>query len=442
MPDRVNGASGRLKAWGAVGALALVTACALVFTATRLARVAHAGTPPTVASNRLLAQSVARKLLDEAVLPAGARQVSADPGLGPWLSGPPGTPATALVTDVHRFWRVPGDPQTVIDWITSHRPAGLSPGGTSTGGLHGKTVYWGVTFNRPAIAGRVSQPQLSFGVTAAAGGGAAVRADAIAVSIIPRPAGDSVPAGVRSVGVFVDRYGGRAFPAASVSARRTVARLVAWADSRQLRQPGDATACPEIGPSTRVVDLRFRAARGGRATPLARVVEDACGGLEFFIHGRRETGLEEGTTLRDMLWRLHALPVCGPQQLAASATRVTRTPAPVQEEVELRFRNASSRVCALKGFGRLALRGSAGRQSGSHIVDARFPGEVVLLTPGDSAAIDLSWSAAGPSCPGTSVPTVDVILPGLKGHFEVPVGSSTQPVAPCGAITAGAVEGG
>ncbi len=440
-------ARARRARWQAMTAVALSLVLALLSTSGHFAHPARASTgrataPPTVASNRALAASVARGLLRRAILPAGARQVSSDPGVGPWLSRASGLPATTLVVDVHRFWKVPGDPQTVIDYLRSHGPAGLTASSTSTGGLHGKTAYWGVVFSGRPIQGRVSEPELSLGVTAASGGASAVRADAIAIWVIPRPASDAVPAGVRSVGVFVDRYGGAAFPADSVTARRSVARLVNWADSRQLSQPGDATACPEIGASTRVIDLRFRAKGGGGATPLARLVEDACGGLQFFIRGHRETGLEEGTSLTAMLWQLHALPVCAPHQLNASATRVTSTPAPVQDATELRFRNASSRVCVLKGFGKLALSGAAGRLSGGHVVNARFPGEVVLLTPGDSAEISLSWSPAGPSCAGTTVSAVKVTLPGVKGRFDVPVGSSVQPVMPCGAITAGAVEDG
>jgi hypothetical protein len=40
------------------------------------------------------------------------------------------------------------------------------------------------------------------------------------------------------------------------------------------------------------------------------------------------------------------------------------------------------------------------------------------------------------------VSTVGVTLPGVKGRFDVPMGSSTPPAAPCGAITAGALEAG
>lgn len=114
--------------------------------------------------------------------------------------------------------------------------------------------------------------------------------------------------------------------------------------------PGDR------GPSTRVLDLRFEGTEGG--PPLARAVETACGGLSFFIHGRRQRPLDEGGDLSDVLWDLGVLPACRADQLSETETRPSREPRAIV--AELVFHNISDSACALKGFGRVRLIGADG----------------------------------------------------------------------------------
>jgi hypothetical protein len=193
----------------------------------------------------------------------------------------------------------------------------------------------------------MSDEALGVAVTAATGGGTAMRADGQAVWLIPRPTQEVVPAGTRAVSVSIDRLGGGQFPVSTVTAPRKIRQLLRFVDSRQLAQPG-VTACREIGPDTTVLDLRFLAP--SRGTPLARVVENGCGGLSLSIQGHSEPGLEEDVNLTGLLWKLGALPVCRAAQLSGSTTLPTRFPAPPELMAEIGFRDVSSTTCSLNGF--------------------------------------------------------------------------------------------
>jgi hypothetical protein len=292
----------------AVGALAVVVCGALAILTGLFTRPAHASPRPTTASNRALAQTLAGTLIGEVPLPAGAAEVSSDPESSrthPWLDVTE-VPLSTLLVDVGRFWRVPGDPKSVMDWIAAHPPPGFTKSGKETGSANGTMRFWGVHLAASIpgpISRRIAQEELTIGATAADGGGTALRADAQVVWMIPRPARETIPAGVRSVLVSVDHHGGGAFKDASVTAPGKVARLVSYVDSLQLVQPSQIP-CPAIGPSTRVLELRFLGPAGTRAGPLARAVEDGCDGLTFYVRGHRERPLDERDEVGALLHRL------------------------------------------------------------------------------------------------------------------------------------------
>jgi hypothetical protein len=404
--------------------------------------VASGDTTSSAASNHAAARVAAARALAETPLPAGAVTVGTDPGTGGWLKYPAGgAPATRELVDVHRFWRVPGDPQTVMAWIKAHAPAGARVSGTGSGGVYGTTVMWSLTFSLRPVPGVISEEGLGVAVTAARGGGTALRADGWAIWIVPRPPSEVIPAGVGAVAVFVDRFGGRAFPAGIVSASRAVQRLVSFVDSRQIVPPGTAFSCPEIGPQTRTLDLRFLRTASD-ASPLARAVEDACGGLTFTVGDRREPALSEAGDLRGLLWRWHVLPVCRASQLAGSVAPVSTVPSPSGLTTQIIMRNRSSAVCALDGFARLALRGAGGRALPTHVANTRYAHEPALLIPGDSAFIGLRWAVPSVGCHGPAAHAIAVRLPGVAGALVVPLAASGRRVAPCrGALHADAIQG-
>ena len=209
---------------------------------------------------------------------------------------------------------------------------------------------------------------MGIAVTAAKGGGTAMRADAFAIWLVPRPAGEVIPPGTKTVDVFVDRFDHQAFPVSTITARWKIRQLVALINSRQIEQPGVAIACPGLGPDSPLLDLRLMSASG--STQLARALEDGCGGLSFWIRGRAQRGLSEDQDLTAMLWRLGALPVCRAGQLGGSASTPTRFPALPTITAQLLFRNVSSTTCALRGFARLRFRAASGLRLPTHVNNA------------------------------------------------------------------------
>jgi uncharacterized protein DUF4232 len=392
----------------------------------RSATAATAGSRPTVASNRAIARTLAAQLLGRVPVPAGATQVPRNPGIPIWLDSSTSGVPDVHVADVHRFWRVAGDPKTVFDQIRARAPAGARVSLTGTGSQNGTPVAWSLVFTYLPVSGRILERGLGIGVTSARAGGTAIRADGYAVWQIPRSAREVVPAGARTVAVSIDRGSGPGFPAGTVTARRTVARLVSFVDSRPVAQ-GLAQSCPEIGPSTRVLDLRFEGAEDG--PPLARAVETACGGLSFFIHGRRQRPLDEGADLSEMLWGLGVLPACRADQLSETATGPSREPRAIV--AELVFHNVSDSACALKGYGRVRLIGADGGVLGPPVGDASGLASPTLLTPTDTSFIALSWAAPSPSCHAPRPQEIQATLPGAVGVHDVSVASWPPALAPC-----------
>ena len=343
-----------------------------------------------------------------------------------------GAPATRELVDVHQFWRLPGDPQSAIAWIKAHQPAGATVSSAGWGGQYGTRGVWSVTFAFPAAPGQISQEGMGIAVTAATGGGTAMRADAFAIWLVPRPASEVIPKGTDAVEVFVDHSDHRAFPVTTVISRWKIRQLVAFVNSREIVQPGGATSCPLLGADSPLLDLRFMSASGGR--PLARAVENGCYGLSFWIRGRAQRGLSENRDLTEMLWRLAALPVCRAGQLSGSATTPTRVPAPPAITTQLIFRNVSASAGALRGFARLRLLTASGSRLPSRVTNSSDPPHAVILTAHATAAIGLRWPIAKNSCKAPRVASVEVMLPGQTHTFTLPIGSPNHPFAPCHGI--------
>ena len=394
---------------------------------------------PTVSGNRAAAHAAATRIFAEVPVPVGAVEANSDPEVGSWLRGSvAGAPATRELVDMHGFWRLPGDPQSAIAWIKAHQPAGSTVSSAGWGGQYGTRLMWFVTFAFPAAPGRISQEGVGIAVTAATGGGTAMRADAFAIWLVPRPASEVIPKGTDAVEVFVDHSDHRAFPVGTVTARWKIRQLVAFIDSREIVQPGGATSCPALAADSPLLDLRFMSAAGGQ--PLARAVEDGCYGLSFWIRGRAQRRLSENRDLTEMLWRLAALPVCRVGQLSGSATTPTRVPAPPAITTQLIFRNVSASACALRGFARLRLLTASGRRLPSRVTNSSYPPHAVILTAHATAAVGLRWPIAKNSCKAPRVARLEVMLPGQTHTFTLPVGSPNNPFAPChGIVRAGAI---
>jgi len=268
---------------------------------------------PSAASNA--ARSAATGLLDDLVLPAGARQVSSDPSRGALLARPGTRPATPDLIDVHRFWVLPGDPARVIRWMQAHAPARARL--TQTGSLvqagfagrGGRTLSSYVAFAFPALAGRFSSEELVLETAATGGAGTALRADAQIVWVTPRPASERIPAGVREIDITRARRGQAPSQSIAVTDPEGVREVVSMLDGLATVPPTGAVACPAIPVNPPVVTLRFRATPAGPVLASASQAVDATAGppcqpMGLSIRGRPQPPLAGGLAF---LRRLRAI---------------------------------------------------------------------------------------------------------------------------------------
>src|ERR1700685_4219366 len=141
--------------------------------------------PARAGRNFRAARRDGRKLLSKLDLPAGATEAAQDPSAGRELGSAGVLTGSLALIDLHRFWTVPGEqPAAVLSWFQSHKPAGssLTVSGSASGPGY---VVNTLDFSYPSVANVIASRDLVVSVTAARGGGTAIRADAEDVYWIP-----------------------------------------------------------------------------------------------------------------------------------------------------------------------------------------------------------------------------------------------------------------
>jgi hypothetical protein len=261
--------------------------------------------PARAEKNFRAARRDARKLLAKLVLPAGATVTARDPSVLRVLNSGGLTPASSALIDLHRFWLVSGEqPAAVSAWFQKHAPAGSSLTTTGTAGGPGYNIS-ALGYSFPDISGVIDSRGLVVSITAARGGGTAIRADAQDVYWIPRPKWERVPAGVTQIGVTVQRLnvtnGQTTSTSQTVTDPKQVAKIISLVNALPGAQPW-ITACPiDAGPN---VSLNFLSAAGAPPLATANAAGSGCDGVSFAIHGKQEPGLGNGSTLDQQLGRM------------------------------------------------------------------------------------------------------------------------------------------
>ena len=265
-----------------------------------------------LASVKHTARLEAGRLLSALRVPEGAKEVSSDPAVGSLLGGDGrvhGAPPTLL--DVHRFWRVPAEPQAVIPWLEANMPAGSRAGG------HGETTgprgaSWEADFSfSPQKPRVIPHEDLVVETAAAEGGGTALRADAHVTWNRPRPADEQVPAGVKLISVNARASGPSDEVSVSrrISAPASVQKVIALVEDLPL-QRGGKKKCPKEAPrrvrgiAPLVTELRFR--ESAEMPPVATLVthEGCPQRVRFSVHGEEQPELSDGYELVPLLERL------------------------------------------------------------------------------------------------------------------------------------------
>lgn len=216
---------------------------------------------PTLAANQRAAKLDANRLLARLSLPAGATRLSAEPsGDGGELKPLPALVATSAHFDVHAWWRVPGTEHATLEYVQAHPPAGATQYATGSG-TNGQTgaSELSVSFSWPGVPGVLRFRALTVTVTSLQGDVTGVLAEAESDWIVPRPAGEQIPAGVHEVDITSAKLRGPTTISLSVTKAATVHRIVSLIDAMPLAQPV-TIACPALLTSgARVITLTFRA---------------------------------------------------------------------------------------------------------------------------------------------------------------------------------------
>ena len=169
------------------------------------------------------------------------------------------------------------------------------------------TVWW-ETYSWPVVGSTLGTRQLTVALTTLADGETGVRADAQVVWILPRPAGERVPAGVRAITITRDANGATPALALRVTGAARIARIETLLDRLPTVQPG-AWSCPAESTPIPIIAFSFRSASG---RVLAHASEDAtvtepttpCDPLRFSIRGRPQTPLLGGAGFLGSVSRL------------------------------------------------------------------------------------------------------------------------------------------
>jgi hypothetical protein len=384
----------------------------------------------TLAGNERAARAFAVHELSAVRMPAGSAVTATDPALSGVLAKPQSRPGIGppRLVDLHRFWRVPGSPAALIEWLRHHQPAGSRLSSWGRGGGRDGPSVWSRGYSFRAVPAGIYETELDFAIGAGKGGGTAVRVDSFAAALVPRPAWERVPAAVTQVVVEVRRYDGtHAYPIATVTDAAVVRRLVAVFNRSGIVQPGPSLGCGLITGATPELSFRFVSATNAE---IADASESGCAGLKFAVGGRSGAALLPHVDLTRVLWSEHVLPVCS--SLSVDAEPLTRTPGPAFATLPFQIRDTASNACGLRGYPGVRLGTAAGALSipRTERIPVGHPvtPPVVLLDPSWPATTSISWPTRH-SCRSVPFTHVQLGLPGVSRPFTVRL---RQPVNPCG----------
>lgn len=239
------------------------------------------------AGNQDAAKRDAAESLGLLQLPDGAVRVDENPARDPQYLDTPHS-SSPNVVEQSEFWRVPGDPWDVFSWLKKHPPAGTYVGGTGGGGNRDGMQVWNVSFARAGIREVMDSRELSVTLAKATGGGTAVRADGVAIWIVPRPASEQVPTGATTVQVSVRGMQAKPVTRFSVSDPARIATVTRLLNRLPLVQPG-VRLCPmDRGIRIRLV---FRARDHARLADADGAL-GGCAAVKLSIGGVRQPELE------------------------------------------------------------------------------------------------------------------------------------------------------
>jgi hypothetical protein len=305
----------------------LLGLAAVTTTALTVSAAAHAESAQTqLQANRRAAAHDARRLLARLQLPPA--DATSPPTIPPFAQSfeTSSAPARRYYASAERWELTSARPEAIIAYVRRHRPAGSTEdlgSGSSRDSKTGVTSI-DVQFSWPEVPGRIVNRSLTVTVITPRRGHSVVLAQSQSAWYVPRPAAESVPAGVHAVAITVRlgppatgpvvRPGGTVHTSTHFVAQpAAVASLIKTFDGLPIVQPSlRPLGCPMIltGSSASQLSLAFMTGRHGRTLARAQVYihrgahsgdgAGPCNPIEFSIGGRQQTALTSPTFVQQI----------------------------------------------------------------------------------------------------------------------------------------------
>ena len=253
---------------------------------------------PTKDPHETAARDLARELLAR-FTPPPSPTAGTDPGL---LTGPPVSPATPTVIDLHRTWTMPGDAAGFVAWLQAHAPSGLVSDGTGSFIDPKRPTTHVVSFGPGQIG--FDAGQLVISAVDAGPGTFALRADAIVTWIPTRPTSQVIPTDEQQLGivhVLPMASGPQASHRATITDPSAIQEVVTSLNALQPAQPG--FSCP-LAYRGEKYDLSFSKGTTAPVDATATVLDDGCGSVMLHVLGQPPIALQGNRQLIDLLDRL------------------------------------------------------------------------------------------------------------------------------------------
>jgi hypothetical protein len=247
----------------------------------------HSSTSPTTptTSPKRAAIALGYRLLDEALLPAGAERSHAP---APRLLDGPSTPGIGNLELAHRLWTVGDDPRAVDRWLQGHAPPGFKRVESDSGTANG-VPSWGLEDDLVVNPPNITTAELQFHIVGDASGHAVVRADTVVGWAEPRLPDELVPARDRVVILTVVHVGGVPGKRVVVTDQSLVRPIVRAFNRLRVSPPREIYGCGLIGPHTVSYQIGFTTSPTATPRIVATIVK--CGHVGVTVDGRAAPGL-------------------------------------------------------------------------------------------------------------------------------------------------------